>query len=758
MTQIAHTELQSLVDGTHGSPRHILGIHSDPHAQGYTVRTYQPFAQQVHLLVGPNGPAQPMQRIHEGGIFEFHDQQPAPSAYTLRVVHSESDIREIDDPYRFPTQITDVDIHLHGEGTHYRTYLSMGAHERVIEGVSGVHFAVWAPNARRVSVVGEFNRWDGRVHPMERRGGSGLWEIFIPALAVGDLYKYEINGQNGYLMDKSDPYAFASEVRPHTASEVWDNDCYEWNDGAWMADRMNRKWHEEPISVYEVHLGSWRRVPEEDERWLTYRELADQLVPYVKDLGFTHIELLPITEHPFDGSWGYQTLGYFSATSRFGTPDDLKVFIDRCHQEGIGVILDWVPAHFPRDAHGLAYFDGSHLYEHADPRQGEHRDWGTLIFNYGRNEVKTYLLSSAVFWADVYHIDGIRVDAVASMLYLDYSREEGDWIPNKYGGRENLEAVDFLKKFNEVIHGEYPGFLTFAEESTAWPMVSRPTYLGGLGFDLKWNMGWMHDTLEYFAKDSIHRQYHHNDLTFSLIYAFTENFILPFSHDEVVHGKRSMLAKMPGDLWQQFANIRLLYAYMFAHPGKKLLFMGQELGQWNEWNAAASLDWHLLDFREHQALRLFLKDLNRIYTTHSCLYVLDFSWDGFQWIDLHDSHASTLSFIRWGESPEDFMVCLFNFTPVVREGRRFGVPLPGAYDEILNSDAGVYGGGNIGNAGRVESEPVAWDAFEQSIFVTLPPLAGVFFRPCQPARIAQEPAGESEDQEQPPDEPPSNSG
>lgn len=729
MIEIAHSEIQSIVDGSHGFPSRVLGMHRDPESTGYTIRTFQPFARDVEVVFDGARPPERMHRIHDGGVFEFHEDAEGPSHYRLRAILSDDQVDEREDPYCYPLQITDTDIYLHGEGTHYRTYLYMGAHLLTIDGVSGVHFAVWAPNAKRVSVIGEFNRWDGRVHPMNRRGESGLWELFLPGLGVGDLYKYEILGQNDYLTEKSDPYAFASEVRPRTASEIWDNQSYTWGDQGWMSKRPHRLWHHEPISVYEVHLGSWRHVPEENDRWLTYRELAEQLLPYVKEMGFTHIELLPITEHPFDGSWGYQTLGYFSATSRFGTPDDLKYFIDAAHQNGIGVILDWVPAHFPRDGHGLAYFDGSHLYEHADPRQGEHRDWGTLIFNYGRNEVRTYLLSSAMYWADAYHIDGIRVDAVASMLYLNYSREDGDWIPNKFGGCENLEAVDFLKKFNEVVHADYPGFLTFAEESTAWPMVSRPTYLGGLGFDMKWNMGWMNDTLEYFAKDPIHRQYHHNDLTFSLIYAFTENFILPFSHDEVVHGKRSMLAKMPGDLWQQFANLRLLYSYMFGHPGKKLLFMGQELGQWNEWNSASSLDWHLLDYKEHRALQQFLCDLNHLYRSDPAFWQCDDGWDGFQWIDLHDSHASTLSFLRKGKEPGDVVVCLFNFTPVVREGRRFGVPVPGAYDEVLNSDAEAYGGSNVGNAGRVEAEPVPWDAFDYSISVTLPPLAGVYFRP-----------------------------
>jgi 1,4-alpha-glucan branching enzyme len=487
-------------------------------------------------------------------------------------------------------KLTDFDLFLHGKGTHYRTYEKLGAHLLEEDGKTGVYFAVWAPNAQHVSVIGSFNNWEAWIHPMKLIGNSGVWELFIPGVKEGDQYKFEIKGPHGFWAQKADPYAFSAEVRPRTASVVCDLGRYQWNDAAWINQRGQTKWHEKPISVYEAHLGSWKRNVEEGNRWLTYRELAEQMIPYVKEMGYTHIELMPIAEHPFDGSWGYQTGGYFAPTSRFGTPDDFRHFVDRCHQEGIGVILDWVPAHFPKDAHGLGYFDGTHLYEHADPRMGEHMDWGTLIFNYGRNEVSGFLLSNAIFWAHEYHIDGLRVDAVASMLYLDYSRAVGQWIPNKYGGRENLEAIEFLKHFNSMVHTECPGFLTFAEESTAFPQVSHPVDLGGLGFDFKWNMGWMNDTLKYFSKDPVHRKYHQGDLTFSMIYAFTENFILPFSHDEVVHGKASLLDKMPGDFWQKFANQRLLFAYMFAHPGKKLLFMGCEIGQWREWDATTSLD------------------------------------------------------------------------------------------------------------------------------------------------------------------------
>jgi 1,4-alpha-glucan branching enzyme len=567
---------------------------------------------------------------------------------------------------------------------------------------------------------------------MQNRGNSGLWELFIPALQSGDLYKFEIRGPDGSVAQKADPYAFFSELRPRTASVIWDLKGHAWHDGEWMERRRQTAWHDAPISIYEVHLSSWRRVPEEQGRWLTYRELADRLVPYVKERGFTHIELLPVSEHPFDGSWGYQTIGYYAPTSRFGTPDDFMAFVDRCHEAGIGVILDWVPAHFPKDGHGLAYFDGSHLYEHADPRKGEHHDWGTLVFNYGRNEVRTFLLSNAVYWADVFHVDGLRVDAVASMLYLDYSRKEGEWIPNAHGGRENLEAVDFLKKFNEVIHAEYPGFLTFAEESTAWPMVSRPTYLGGLGFDFKWNMGWMHDTLEYICKEPIHRKFHHNSLTFSLLYAFTENFILPFSHDEVVHGKGAMLDKMPGDLWQKFANLRALYAFLFAHPGKKLLFMGAEFAQWHEWNAHASLDWHLCQYDSHRRLQAFVTDLHRIYRDTPALHQLDFSWEGFEWIDFHDWEQSIVSFVRYGRDREDPVVCAFNFTPVPRNGYRLGMPRHGLYEEILNSDADKYGGGNVVNPPQMAAEAVPWMGRGTSLALSLPPLGGVYLRRCRP--------------------------
>ena len=720
------TETDSLAAGTHGAPCHYLGLHAGK--EGIIVRAFFPYATHVDVHNIDQDTLHAMEQIHCDGVFEVKLTEKTAFRYKLRVTNDNGIINEVEDPYRFPSVITDTDLHLHGEGTHYRTYQKMGAHPMTIDNVSGVHFAVWAPNATRVSIIGDFNRWDGRHHPMQQRGHSGLWELFLPDLQKGDIYKFEVKGQRDYLMQKSDPYAFAAELRPRSASVVWSHSDYIWEDHDWLEHRRNTNWFDQPISIYEVHLGSWRRVPEEDNRPLTYREMADTLLPHVKALGFTHIELLPITEYPFDGSWGYQTIGYFAATSRFGSPDDLKYFIDRCHAQGLGVILDWVPAHFPKDGHGLAYFDGSHLYEHADPRKGEHVDWGTLIFNYGRNEVRTFLLSSAIYWADEFHVDGLRVDAVASMLYLDYSRNEEDWIPNEFGGRENLEAVSFLKQFNTVIHEEYPGFLTFAEESTAWPMVSRPTYLGGLGFDFKWNMGWMNDTLEYFSKECIYRKYHHNDLTFSLLYAFTENFILPFSHDEVVHGKGSMLNKMAGDDWQKFANVRALYAMMYAHPGKKLLFMGMEIGQWTEWDCYNSLAWHLLEYEPHRKLMKLITDLNQVYKSDPALYEQDFGWEGFEWIDFHDSDQSIVSFIRKSKDDQHRTVCIFNLTPVVREGYRIGVPQPGSYQEILNTDSELYGGSNTGNGGQVPTDATPWQSQDFSLVVTLPPLAALYFR------------------------------
>ena len=726
---LTKAEIRTIVHGMHGAPLKLLGMKpTGAKRPGVVVRAFRPYAVKAEVIRAADGSAHEMSRIHEDGLYELFFPEEKPFAYRLRLTWFDQTTVEIEDPYRFEPQLTDLDMYLLGEGTNYRAYNKMGAHPLTVEGVEGVHFAVWAPNAIRVSVIGAFNHWDGRIHPMQQRGDSGLWELFIPQLKAGDLYKYEVKGHNDFLMQKADPYAFASELRPRSASVVWDVEDYEWQDTDWMVARDRKNWLDEAISVYEVHLGSWRRNPEEKNRMLSYRELAETLVPYVKEMGYTHIEVLPITEHPFDGSWGYQTIGYYSPTSRFGTPDDFKFFVDRCHQAGIGVIVDWVPAHFPKDAHGLAYFDGTHLYEHADPRLGEHKDWGTHIFNYGRNEVRSFLLSSAVFLADVYHIDGLRVDAVASMLYLDYSRKEGEWIPNKFGGRENLEAVDFLKKFNEIIHAEYPGFLTFAEESTAWPMVSRPVYLGGLGFDMKWNMGWMHDTLNYMQKDPVFRKYHHHQMTFSMIYAFNENFILPFSHDEVVHGKGAMLAKMPGDMWQQFANLRLLYAYMFAHPGKKLTFMGMEFGQWREWQHGESLDWHLLEYDSHLGLQGLMRDLNALLKEYPCLHQIDFSWEGFEWVDLNDWENSMLITLRRGREPDDLLVCGFNFTPMPREGYRIGLPAAGVYEEVLNTDAAQYGGSGLVNQHVIQAESVEWQGRSHSAPVVMPPLGAIYLR------------------------------
>ncbi len=618
--------------------------------------------------------------------------------------------------------LTDYELYLFGEGTYYRAWEKMGAHEMELDGVPGTRFAVWAPNAEYVAVVGDFNGWDEKANPLQCRGDSGVWEGFIPGVRSGHIYKYAIwSRYNGYKVWKADPYAFYSEVPPRTASVVWNLSGYEWHDEEWMANRHLKNHHEAPIAIYEVHLGSWRRG-------LSYRELAHQLAEYVVSMGFTHVEFLPPMEHPFSGSWGYQVTGYFAPTSRFGTPQDFMYLVDVLHQHNIGVIIDWVPAHFPRDEHGLGYFDGTHLYEHADPRKGIHPDWNTFIFNYGRNEVRSFLLSNALFWCEVYHVDGLRVDAVASMLYLDYSRKEGEWIPNQFGGRENLEAIDFLKKFNELVYGQCPGAITIAEESTAWPMVSRPTYLGGLGFGFKWNMGWMHDTLLYMSKDPIFRKYHHNNLTFSLLYAFHENFILPFSHDEVVHGKGSLISKMPGDYWQKFANLRALYGYMYAHPGKKLLFMGAELAQWNEWNHDGELDWILLNFPSHQGVQLWLKDLNNLLRREPALYEIDGSFEGFRWVDCNDSDQSTLSFLRFAKDKKEVILCVFNFTPVPRHPFVVGVPYDGFWRELLNSDSTYYGGSGMGNGGGLMARNIPSHGLPYSLEMVLPPLSASFFK------------------------------
>ena len=625
--------------------------------------------------------------------------------------------------------LSDFDLYLFAEGTHSRAYEKLGAHLNERNGHLGVQFAVWAPNAERVSVIGDFNGWNTATDMM-RPSSAGVWESFIPGIGPGTVYKYHVVSRDRrYAVDKADPYGFAAEIRPRTASRVWDLQDYSWLDNSWMANRTKNNSLNSPISIYEVHLGSWRRVPEEANRWLTYREMAPLLTDYVHDAGFTHVEFLPIMEHPFDGSWGYQIIGYFAPTSRFGTPSDFMYLIDYLHQNGIGVILDWVPAHFPKDEAGLGYFDGSHLYEHADPRQAEQPDWNTFVFNYGRNEVQTFLTSNALFWFDKYHIDGLRVDAVASMLYLDYGKREGQWIPNQYGGKENIEAIHFLRAVNEHVYETFPDVMMIAEESTSWPQVSRPTYLGGLGFGLKWNMGWMHDMLDYMSQDPIFRSYHHNLITFGLAYAFSENFVLPFSHDEVVYGKGSMLRKMPGDDWQKFANLRLLYGFMFGHPGKKLLFMGDEFGQWSEWNHEASLEWHLLKNPLHAGLQRWVRDLNTLYRGLTSLHEFDFNPTEFEWVDCKDSQRSIVSFLRRGSRPDDLILFVCNFTPVVRENYRVGVPLEGSWKEILNSDAPLYGGSGQGNFGGLTTIPLPIHGRPFTLNMRLPPLGVLAFQP-----------------------------
>jgi 1,4-alpha-glucan branching enzyme len=723
--------IAAVASGTSGDPFAVLGRHEVrvDHRAAVILRTMQPAATAVELVTPTM--VTPMPRRHPAGLFEARVPLVGnvfDFAYRFRV-HEGSAVREVVDPYQYGQLLSDYDLHLFAEGTHHRAWEKLGSHVTTIGGVTGVHFAVWAPNAQRVSVIGDFNRWDGRVHPMRKLVPSGVWELFIPDLTTGACYKYEVRTDGGHLIEKDDPYARFFEVPPRSASVIWEDGGFEWNDADWMRDRVAASgWHDRPMSIYEVHLGSWRRVPTENNRYLTYHEMADTLVPYVREMGFTHIELMPVMEHPFSGSWGYQVLGFFAPTSRFGTPDDFRHLVDTCHRCGIGLILDWVPGHFPKDRHGLAEFDGTALYEHADPRKGEHRDWGTLIFNYGRNEVRTFLLSSALYWLQEFHIDGLRVDAVASMLYLDYSRPHGEWIPNQYGGRENLEAVSFLQQLNTVSHGREPGTITVAEESTAWPAVSRPTYVGGLGFTFKWNMGWMHDMLEYIEQNPVHRRWHHEKITFSMLYSFTENFVLPFSHDEVVHGKRSMLDKMPGDVWQKHATLRTLYGYMFGHPGKKLMFMGCEFGQWREWTSEESLDWHLADEPLHAGLRRWVQDLNHTYQQDRALHEVDFEGAGFAWIDCHDNENSVVSLIRRARDPRDFTVMVANFTPVPRPGYRFGVPEAGWYREVLNSDAAIYGGSNLGNSGGLHTDPIPDHGFDQSISLVVPPLGFVLLK------------------------------
>ncbi|MBK5966582.1 1,4-alpha-glucan branching enzyme [Thiocystis minor] len=722
--------LLRIVEARHYDPFEVLGRHVNE--QQAVVRAFLPMAESAILVEA----GEALNRI-EGSDFFIWEGAAAkvPERYRIAWQDAAGTTYSAHDPYCFPLQLEDFDIHLFGEGRHWHAYRFLGSHPREVEGISGVQFAVWAPNAERVSVVGDFNQWDGRVHSMRVRGGSGIWELFIPGLETGGFYKYEIRDRDTNIHIKIDPYAQAFQERPQTAGLICPESRFKWSDAPWLKARAESDWQHQAFSVYEVHLGSWMR--DADGNFLNYRILAKQLGDYVTELGFTHIELMPITEHPLDASWGYQCTGYFAPSARFGTPDDFRFFVDYLHQQGIGVLLDWVPAHFPKDAYALARFDGTALYEHADPRMGEHKDWGTLIFNFGRNEVKNFLLSSALYWLDEFHLDGLRVDAVASMLYLDYSRNAGEWIPNKYGGNENLEAVDFVRQLNTVTHEQHPGTLMIAEESTAWPAVSRPTYLGGLGFSMKWNMGWMHDTLSYMQKDPIYRHFHHDLLTFGLLYAFTENFVLPFSHDEVVHGKKSMLDKMPGDGWQKFASLRLLYTFMFSYPGKKLLFQGCEFGQGTEWDFSASLDWELLKRPQHLGLKTLVSDLNRLHRELPALHEIDFDASGFEWIDCHDSSQSVLSYIRKSKSGRDLVAAAFNFTPVPRNNYRIGVPEPGFYREAMNSDAEVYGGSNVGNQGGVEAEPVSWMGRPYSIPIALPPLGGLIMV-HEPARAVSE--------------------
>ncbi|GIU74497.1 MAG: 1,4-alpha-glucan branching enzyme GlgB [Bryobacteraceae bacterium] len=714
-------DFEAIVGGYHGDPFSVLGPHRVE--DGWVVRAFLPHAAEAALLLEGGGRV-PMARLHPGGIYGAQLARD-PGRYVIEIVLYRGGSEIIEDPYRFGLLLSDFDVWLHAEGTHYEAWRTMGAHLMEIDGVHGCRFAVWAPNAEAVCVAGSFNQWDAYRHPMRRREG-GIWEIFLPGVRQGDIYKYFVRSKIfGVSEMKCDPYAFASETPPRTASMVWKLDSYEWGDQEWMERRARTNWLEQPVSCYEVHLESWMKTPEGEP--LSYRELAAHLVPYVRRLGYTHIELMPVMEHPYAGSWGYQVTGYYAPTARFGTPDDFRFFIDSCHRAGIGVIADWVPGHFPKDAHGLARFDGTACYEYEDPRLGEHREWGTLVFNYARNEVKNFLISNALFWLKEYHIDGLRVDAVASMLYRDYGRKEGEWVPNIYGGNENLEAIAFLRKFNEEAH-KVPGAVTIAEESTSFAGVSHPVYAGGLGFTFKWNMGWMHDMFAYFRTDPLFRKFRHNQITFSLIYAFTENFLLPVSHDEVVHGKASLIAKMPGDEWQRFANVRAFLGYMYGHPGKKLLFMGCELGQYEEWNWQAQLRWDLLQYDFHRSLQEYVRELNHFYVSEPTLYEVDFHWNGFEWIDFQDVDSSVISFIRRAKNGRDFTVWVCNFTPVVRHNYRIGVPEPGLYREVFNSDRKHFGGSGVVNDGELWTDRVEMHGRRQSLSLTLPPLAVAVYR------------------------------
>ena len=726
--QALSREIERLVARDHPEPHSLLGAH--PAGAGVVVRVYRPDATAVRV-VPQRGNTVELGRRHPAGVFEGRlPRRSLPFRYRLEVEYGSGPTITLDDPYAFLPTLGELDLYLAGEGRHEDLYARLGAHPREIDGVAGTAFSVWAPSARSVSVVGDLNWWDGRLHPMRTLGSAGIWELFVPGVGEGARYKFEIRAGNGSLLLKADPVAFAAEVPPATASVV-SRARHEWQDHEWLASRRSGPPLDRPISIYEVHLGSWRRNPLEGNRSLSYLELADELTDYAVALGFTHVELLPVMEHPFAGSWGYQVTGFYAPTSRFGTPDDFRVLVDRLHRNGIGVILDWVPAHFPRDEFALARFDGTALYEHADPRRGEHPDWGTLVFNFGRREVRNFLLANALYWLREFHVDGLRVDAVASMLYLDYSRKPGEWVPNALGGNEDFEAVAFLRELNEVVHRDQPGTLLAAEESTAWPGVSRPTFAGGLGFGLKWNMGWMHDTLDYFRRDPIHRRYHHNQLTFGLVYAFTENFVLPLSHDEVVHGKGSLLRKLPGDRWQQLANLRALYGHMWAHPGKKLLFMGGELAQESEWSHDGSLDWHLLDQPAHLGVQRLVRDLNLVYRDEPALWERDFDPSGFRWLEVGDAASNTVAFARVSGDGGRVLVCVENLSPVPRPDYRVGVPRAGAWREVLNTDASAYGGSGAATfVGPLLADEIGWHGESHSVELTLPPLAVVWLVPA----------------------------
>jgi 1,4-alpha-glucan branching enzyme len=726
-------ELAQVASRDHPNPHHVLGAH--PARTGVRITVYRPDADAVSVHIGGGDAPLRLRRAKTAGAFSgVAKGATLPLRYELEVRYPDGGCFRLHDPYSFLPTLGELDLYLIGEGRHEQLYERLGAHRCELDAIGGTSFAVWAPAARSVSVIGDFNSWDGRLHQMRSLGASGIWEIFVPDLAAGAHYKYEIRTQTGELRLKADPLAFEAELPPGTNSIVH-RSTHEWRDGEWLGARATRDPIAGPMSIYELHAGSWRWNTLEGNRPLSFRELADELAAYIVDLGFTHVELMPVMAHPFAGSWGYQVTSYFAPSPRFGSPDDFRSFVDCMHRHGIGVILDWVPAHFPRDDWALARFDGTALYEHADPRRGSHPDWGTLVFNLGRNEVRNFLIANALFWTREYHVDGIRVDAVASMLYLDYSREDGEWVPNEYGGREDLEAVAFLKECNELLYGREDGIVTVAEESTAWPGVSRPTYLGGLGFGAKWNMGWMHDTLAYFGHEPIHRSFHHHELTFSLLYAFSENYILPLSHDEVVHGKGSLLTRMPGDRWQKFANLRALYGYMWAHPGKKLLFMGQEFAQEAEWSDGRSLDWHLLEQSEHAAIQSLVRDLNHIYRAEPALWSQDGRAEGFRWLEAADAESNVVAFVRISEQGDRVAVCVANNSPVVRERYRVGVPSAGHWRELLNTDSRHYGGSDVGNGGTLVAEPITWHDQAQSVELTLAPLGVLWLVPDDQAPL-----------------------